>query len=138
MLQVIAYVSYAIPFPSSTQDSKVVFFLTYSATGKQGGSVARSLLQNKYFHVRCITRSPTSAKAKELARLGAEICQADGFNEADLLRAFNGGWGAFVNTNSEDRVCSSLVPQLPPLYPVLLLRLISDRNLLVTDAQTKS
>ncbi|KAF4156638.1 hypothetical protein CNMCM6069_006536 [Aspergillus lentulus] len=89
-----------------TADSKVV--VVVGATGKQGGSVARSLLQNKNFQVRCITRSPTSAKAKELARLGAEICQADGFNEADLLRAFNGGWGAFVNTNSEDPVCSSL------------------------------
>ncbi|GIK05066.1 NmrA-like domain-containing protein 1 [Aspergillus viridinutans] len=81
-----------------TVNSKVVV----GATGKQGGSVARSLLQNKYFHVRCITRSPTSAKAKQLASLGAEMCQADGFSETDLLRAFNGSWGAFVNTNSEN------------------------------------
>ncbi|OOF90612.1 hypothetical protein ASPCADRAFT_178837 [Aspergillus carbonarius ITEM 5010] len=74
----------------------------FGATGRQGSSVVRSLLQNPDFRVRAITRTPESTKAQELASLGAEIVKADGFNREELLLAFAGSWGAFVNTNSED------------------------------------
>jgi uncharacterized protein YbjT (DUF2867 family) len=49
------------------------------ATGAQGGSVARSLLADPSgrFAVRAITRNPKSDAAQQLARLGAEIVQAD-------------------------------------------------------------
>ncbi|GAQ40480.1 NmrA-like domain-containing protein 1 [Aspergillus tubingensis] len=74
----------------------------FGATGRQGSSVVRSLVQNPTFHVRAITRNPSSSKAKELASLGAELVKADGFNRQELQQAFSGSWGAFVNTNSED------------------------------------
>lgn len=74
----------------------------FGATGNQGGSVARSLLKNKDFSVRGITRNPGSDAAKALASLGAEIVKADGFNKDEMKAAFNGSWGAFVNTQSED------------------------------------
>ncbi|PWY80809.1 NAD(P)-binding protein [Aspergillus sclerotioniger CBS 115572] len=74
----------------------------FGATGRQGSSVVRSLVQNPDFRVRAITRTPESPKAKELASIGAEIVKADGFNREELLLAFAGSWGAFVNTNSED------------------------------------
>lgn len=64
----------------------------------------RSLIQNVNFQIRAITRNPTSAKAKELALLGAEIVRADGFNRDELCQAFANSWAAFVNTNSEDPV----------------------------------
>ncbi|KAA8649575.1 hypothetical protein EYZ11_005798 [Aspergillus tanneri] len=83
-----------------TADKKVI--AVFGATGAQGGSVARSLLLNPGFHVRCITRNATSAKAQDLANLGAEVVQAHGFKNEELLSAFCGCWAAFVNTNSED------------------------------------
>lgn len=78
--------------------------LTIPTTGNQGGSVARSLLKNKDFSVRGITRNPDSDAAKALATLGAEIVKADGFNKDEMKAAFNGSWAAFVNTQSEDPV----------------------------------
>ncbi|PYI02726.1 NAD(P)-binding protein [Aspergillus sclerotiicarbonarius CBS 121057] len=74
----------------------------FGATGRQGSSVVRSLLQNPTFRVRAITRTPDSTKATELATLGAEIIKADGFSQEELSQAFASSWGAFVNTNSED------------------------------------
>lgn len=75
------------------------------ATGNQGGSVARSLLQNVEFKVRAVTRNPNSEASQKLATLGAEVAQADGFNSDEILAAFQGSWGAFVNLNSDDKVC---------------------------------
>ncbi|EYE97682.1 NmrA/HSCARG family protein [Aspergillus ruber CBS 135680] len=73
------------------------------ATGNQGGSVARSLLQNVEFKVRAVTRNPNSEASQKLATLGAEVAQADGFNSDEILAAFQGSWGAFVNLNSDDK-----------------------------------
>ena len=78
--------------------------LTIRPTGNQGGAVARSLLKNNNFAVRGITRNPGSDAAKALASLGAEMVKADGFNKDEMKAAFEGSWGAFVNTQSEDPV----------------------------------
>ncbi|PYH87687.1 NmrA-like family protein [Aspergillus ellipticus CBS 707.79] len=82
------------------QETKII--TVFGATGRQGSSVVRSLVQNPNFRVRAITRSPASKKAKELAALGAEVVQADGLNREALCKAFQNSWGAFINTNSED------------------------------------
>ncbi|KAI4160601.1 MAG: hypothetical protein LQ342_005622 [Letrouitia transgressa] len=76
----------------------------FGATGQQGGSVARSLLQNKTnrFKVCAVTRKPDSEASKSLASLGATVVKADGWNGEEMTKAFNGSWAAFVNTNSED------------------------------------
>ncbi|EON67999.1 hypothetical protein W97_07146 [Coniosporium apollinis CBS 100218] len=76
----------------------------FGATGAQGSAVVKSLIQSKNaaFKVRGITRNTESAAAKELANLGVEVIQANGFNKAEMVKAFNGSWGAFVNTNAND------------------------------------
>ena len=74
------------------------------ATGNQGGSVARSLLQNPSFRVRAITRNPSSESSLTLASSGAVVVQADGFHPEGMRAAFQGAWGAFVNTNSDDKI----------------------------------
>ncbi|KAH8666064.1 hypothetical protein BGZ61DRAFT_498513 [Ilyonectria robusta] len=76
----------------------------YGATGAQGGSVVRSLLrdQSGIFKVRAISRNPESEGARALAAAGAELIKADGFKKEELLSAFAGSWGVFVNTNSDD------------------------------------
>ncbi|KAF3893335.1 putative NmrA family transcriptional regulator [Trichophyton interdigitale] len=77
------------------------------ATGNQGGSVARSLLQNPSFKVRAITRDPSSKASQTLASAGAEVVQANGFNNEEMLRAFDGAWGFYVNLNSDDKIWSN-------------------------------
>ncbi|RJE23177.1 hypothetical protein PHISCL_04484 [Aspergillus sclerotialis] len=72
------------------------------ATGNQGGSVARSLLQNPSFRVRGITRNASSEASRALVLLGADVVEANGFNQEDMLRALQGAWGLYVNLNSDD------------------------------------
>ncbi|KAJ5746497.1 hypothetical protein N7520_011679 [Penicillium odoratum] len=76
----------------------------FGATGNQGSSVVRSLLQNPSFRVRAITRNPSSPTSQALAAAGAEIVKADGFRVEEIRAAFEGSWGAFININSDDKV----------------------------------
>ncbi|KAJ5664872.1 uncharacterized protein N7477_007320 [Penicillium maclennaniae] len=76
----------------------------FGATGNQGGSVLRSLLENPDFKTRGITRNPESAASKALSARGVEMVQADGFNFEEMIAAFRGSWGAFVNINSDDKI----------------------------------
>ena len=71
------------------------------ATGAQGGSLVRAILADPQggFAVRAITRKLDSEKARELAKLGAELVQADLDDAASLERAFAGAYGAFCITN---------------------------------------
>src|SRR5262249_21216536 len=67
------------------------------ATGAQGGGLAHAILRDKAggFRVRALTRHPTSDKAKELAKSGAEVVAAELDDTGSLTRAFRGTYGAF-------------------------------------------
>ena len=67
--------------------------LVSGATGQQGGAIASELLDAGW-RVRAMTRKPDSDAAKALAARGAEIVVADLNDEASLLRALDGAWGA--------------------------------------------
>ena len=80
-------------------DHKIIAVV--GATGAQGGGLARAILNdpNGSFRCRALTRNPDSASARELARRGAEVVQADLDNVESLTRAFDGAYGAFCVTN---------------------------------------
>jgi uncharacterized protein YbjT (DUF2867 family) len=69
------------------------------ATGNQGSSVVKTFVQLPGWHVRAITRSPSSEKAQALEALGAEVVQADLADPASLASAFAGVHAIFVNTD---------------------------------------
>ncbi|KAJ5864077.1 uncharacterized protein N7529_005993 [Penicillium soppii] len=69
------------------------------ATGTQGSSVARTFLTLPNWHIRCLTRDPSSEKALELAELGGELVQANLEDKDSLRRAFNGAHAIFLNTD---------------------------------------
>ncbi|EXJ73884.1 uncharacterized protein A1O5_03646 [Cladophialophora psammophila CBS 110553] len=77
--------------------------LVTGATGNQGGSVAKFLLEypDKY-KVRVLTRNPESDAAKWLAQQGAEVVKGDLTDASTLDAAFSDCWGAFVVTNFYD------------------------------------
>ena len=58
------------------------------ATGTQGGSVARVLLQSGNWKVRAVTRNPKGEAAQALAAQGAEVVAADFNDEGSLVKAF--------------------------------------------------
>jgi uncharacterized protein YbjT (DUF2867 family) len=70
------------------------------ATGAQGSGLVRSILSDgsSDFTARAITRNVNSDKARELARLGAEIVAADVDNPDSLKKAFAGAHAAYCVT----------------------------------------
>ncbi len=70
------------------------------ATGAQGGGLVRAILSDPTggFAARAITRDVRSEKARELAKLGAEVVSADVNDVESLKRAFKGAYGAFCVT----------------------------------------
>ena len=70
------------------------------ATGAQGGGLVRAILSdpNGGFTARAITRDVNSDKAKELAKLGAEVVAGDVDDVESLKRAFKGAYGAYCVT----------------------------------------
>ncbi|MER5931139.1 NmrA/HSCARG family protein [Streptomyces sp. NPDC002054] len=79
----------------------------FGATGQQGGSLARAILEGRGgngaagegFAVRAVTRTPDSDRARELERLGAVIVRADLDDEESLAAAMEGAYGAYLVTN---------------------------------------
>jgi uncharacterized protein YbjT (DUF2867 family) len=71
------------------------------ATGAQGGGLVRAILSDpgSGLTARALTRKVGSDKAKELAKLGAEVVEADLDDVESLKRAFAGTYGAFLVTN---------------------------------------
>jgi uncharacterized protein YbjT (DUF2867 family) len=71
------------------------------ATGAQGGGLVKAILADPSgdYAVRALTRDTTSPRAQELVKLGAEVVQADNYDEESLVKAFTGAYGAFLVTN---------------------------------------
>src|SRR5512140_2576960 len=79
-------------------EKKIIAVL--GATGAQGGGLVRAILNDKsgQFAARAITRDVKSDKARELAKLGAEVVAANVDDPASLKKAFAGAYGAYCVT----------------------------------------
>ncbi len=77
---------------SESDQDKII--LVTGATGRQGGVVARELLERGYV-VRGLTRNTESDRAKSMSELGVEMVQGDFDDEASLLAAMDGVYGVF-------------------------------------------
>jgi uncharacterized protein YbjT (DUF2867 family) len=67
------------------------------STGKQGGAVARGLLERGH-KVRAVTRDPNSSQAKLLANGGAALVAASLEDTAAILKALEGATSLFAMT----------------------------------------
>jgi uncharacterized protein YbjT (DUF2867 family) len=72
--------------------------LVAGATGKQGGAVARSLL-DRGFRVRALTRDPQKPEAQALTEQGAEVVQGDMEDRSAMDRLLEGAYGVFSVQN---------------------------------------
>ncbi|KAL3454979.1 NAD(P)-binding protein [Aspergillus heterothallicus] len=83
----------------STRAPPTIFII--GGTGAQGIPVITSLIADKKYHVRVLTRDPSSRRAKHLASLGngtnVTLVSGTFASEADLRAGFRGCSGAFVN-----------------------------------------
>ncbi|KAH8658086.1 hypothetical protein BX600DRAFT_500093 [Xylariales sp. PMI_506] len=80
---------------TSTQTKKIIAVV--GATGLQGSSVAQTFLSLPDWHVRCLTRNPSSEPALKLASNGAEVVQADLGDLESLTKAFANASAIFLN-----------------------------------------
>ena len=80
-------------------DTKIIAVI--GATGATAGGLARAILDDPAggFACRAITRHPESPGARALAEHGAEVVVADLDDEASIVRAFEGVYGAFCMTS---------------------------------------
>lgn len=73
------------------------------ATGNQGGSVIRTVLQtpslNSKYSLRGITRDTSKPAAQELAKQGVDVVRADLDDPASLQKALKDSYGVFAVTN---------------------------------------
>jgi uncharacterized protein YbjT (DUF2867 family) len=84
--------------PGGTMGGKKIIAVV-GATGSQGGGLARAILndRNGNFTIRALTRNADNAK--ELAKSGAEIVEADLNDLESVKKAFTGVHGAYCVTN---------------------------------------
>ena len=80
-------------------DRKIITVI--GATGAQGGGLVRAICADTEggFAARAITRTPDSARAKALVKLGVEVVEADLDDAISLEAAFAGAHAAFCVTN---------------------------------------
>ena len=69
--------------------------LVTGATGNQGGTVARHLLQRGKFKVRAMVRDENKPAAQALKQAGAELVIGDFNDQTSLDRALQGAYGIF-------------------------------------------
>jgi uncharacterized protein YbjT (DUF2867 family) len=69
--------------------------LVTGATGNQGGTVARHLLQRGKFKVRAMVRDENKPAAQALKQAGAELIKGDFNDRASLDQALQGVYGVF-------------------------------------------
>ena len=79
-------------------DKKIIAVM--GATGAQGGGLVRAILADPDggFAVRAVTRDVGSDKARELAKLGAEVVEANVDDVESVKKAFAGAYGAYCVT----------------------------------------
>ena len=79
-------------------DKKIIAVV--GATGSQGSGLVRAILEDKKgdFTARAIVHHADNERAKEFARMGAEVVVADIDDVESLKRAFMGAYGAYCVT----------------------------------------
>ena len=78
--------------------TKQLTVLVVGATGQQGGSVARQLL-DKGHRVRAFTRNADSSAAREIESLGAELAVGDTEDRESVIRAATGVDAVYAMTS---------------------------------------
>ncbi|KAI9825790.1 MAG: hypothetical protein M1826_006892 [Phylliscum demangeonii] len=77
--------------------------VVFGATGTQGGSVIKSLLADpatqKEYHIRAITRDPSTAKAQALTKQGVECVTGDLGSKESLRKALEHAYAVYAVTS---------------------------------------
>ncbi len=103
-------------------ENKKVILVT-GGTGRQGGAIARNLIQDKDWKVKVLTRNPNSEKSKTLERLGIELLKGDLNDQSTFKDYLKGVYGIFSVQNFNDGITKEikqgkLLADLAKLYEI--------------------
>ena len=77
----------------------------FGATGKQGGSVVKTILAHptlsKQYKLRAVTRDPSKPAGEALKQQGVEVVKADLYDKDSVRKAVEGSQAVFGVTNCE-------------------------------------
>ena len=86
--------------------------VVFGATGNQGGSVIKSILNDpktaNEFKIRGITRDPSKPNAQALTAKGVECVAADINSKDQIKSALHGAYAVFAVTNYWDKMDAEL------------------------------
>ncbi|XP_041461081.1 nmrA-like family domain-containing protein 1 [Lytechinus variegatus] len=82
----------------STSNQRLI--TVFGATGSQGGSLIKALLEDGTFSVRGVTRNADGDAALKLKKMGVEILYADYDDPLTLDRVIAGSYGVYVVTGA--------------------------------------
>lgn len=97
-----------------TQSESAPLVVIVGATGNQGGSVLRNLVEsNKEYRIRALSRDGSKPSSQKIKETGAEIFEVDirADNKDGIVKAFAGADIVFVSTCSRS----------PPMVRLLIL-----------------
>ena len=84
----------------ASPDASATSITIFGATGIQGGSVLRHLLQSdKAYRIRAVTRDPTKPAAQKLSEQGVEVVKAELGDAQEVAKAVEGQDLVFVSLN---------------------------------------
>jgi nucleoside-diphosphate-sugar epimerase len=84
----------------------------FGATGAQGSSVLRALVNNGSYHIKAITRNANSEKGKQLSKIeNCTVFEADLDNPKSLDDALKGCYGTFLVTDFASHIAKKEVQQ---------------------------
>lgn len=86
------------PYPPTKAMAAKKTIAVVGATGNQGSSVANTFLALPHWHVRALTRTPSSDASRSLAARGVEVVRGDLADPASLVEAFENAHAIFLNT----------------------------------------
>ncbi|WWC69236.1 uncharacterized protein I206_103173 [Kwoniella pini CBS 10737] len=81
---------------NSNDKQKIIIF---GATGDQGKSVCKYLIEDGNWDVVGISRNPNSDSSKELKDIGVQVVKGDMGDPSSYAQALQGAYGAFVNAD---------------------------------------
>ena len=79
----------------------IMHFVICGGTGKQGRATIDALLRGPKCQITAMVRDPTSAKSKELEKIGCTLVKGDMMDKESMVKAFSGADGVFVVTALE-------------------------------------
>lgn len=117
---------------SDNKDNKInniPLVVILGATGVQGGSVVKSLLETKKYKIRGLTRNVDSESSKKLKEKGVEMVKCNLFNKKDIENGFENADIVYAVTNFWDPEIAFSDPRKEELQGKMIVDVAKDKNI---------